>query len=98
MRHAKHIVENKGCSQISVRHLPVENFDSSTNKIDFYPNYLDMLRDDKVDVVNICTPNYLHATMAINVLKSGKHVLIEKPMALSTVDSKIIETSKKKIN
>ena len=70
LRHAKHIVENKRAVLKSVCDiLPVENFDISTNKIDFYPNYLDMLRDDKVDVVNICTPNYLHATMAINVLK-----------------------------
>ena len=97
LRHAKHVVENKRALLKSVCDiLPIQNLDISTHKIAFHSNYLDMLNDDEVDVVNICTPNYLHASMAIDVLKSGKHVLIEKPMALSTIDSKkIIETSKK---
>ncbi|HEX5003452.1 MAG TPA: Gfo/Idh/MocA family oxidoreductase [Bacteroidia bacterium] len=39
-----------------------------------------------IDVVNICTPNGLHATNALEALNSKKHVVLEKPMALSKAD------------
>ena len=58
-------------------------------------SYDDLILNQSIDVVNICTPNYLHANMAIDVLRAGKHVVIEKPMALSSLDAqKIIDTSK----
>ena len=44
----------------------------------------------EVDVVNICTPNGLHAAMAIEALEARKHVVIEKPMALSKADAEKI--------
>ena len=40
----------------------------------------------KTDVVSICTPNGLHATHSIASLKAGKHVLCEKPMALTVTE------------
>ena len=52
------------------------------------------LINQDIDVLNICTPNNLHATMAIDALNAGKHVVIEKPMTLSTIDAQsIINTS-----
>jgi UDP-N-acetyl-2-amino-2-deoxyglucuronate dehydrogenase len=41
----------------------------------------------ETDVVNIATPNYLHASQAIECLQHHKHVVIEKPMALNTVEA-----------
>lgn len=50
--------------------------------------------DLEIDVVNICTPNYLHAPQAIMALQHNCHVVIEKPMALSKVDAeKVIHYS-----
>ncbi|MBS1705212.1 MAG: Gfo/Idh/MocA family oxidoreductase [Armatimonadetes bacterium] len=44
--------------------------------------YDEILRDTSIDVVDICLPTDLHADFAIKALKSGKHVLCEKPMAI----------------
>lgn len=55
-----------------------------------------LLADENVDVVCVCTPNGLHAPIALQILKAGKHVVIEKPMALTLADADaIIETAKK---
>ena len=40
------------------------------------------VRDPEVDAVDICLPTHLHESIAVLALRSGKHVLVEKPMAL----------------
>ncbi|MFJ3669722.1 Gfo/Idh/MocA family protein [Streptomyces sp. NPDC090106] len=40
-----------------------------------------------VDVVHLCTPNHLHHTMARQVLEAGKHVVCEKPLAVSPAEA-----------
>jgi predicted dehydrogenase len=47
----------------------------------------DLLSDDVVDVVDICTPNFLHAPMGTAALEAGKHVLCERPLARSGVEA-----------
>ena len=49
--------------------------------------YDDLLADPEVDAVCICTPSGHHAKQAIAAASSGKHVLVEKPMALSLADA-----------
>jgi predicted dehydrogenase len=46
-------------------------------------DYKEFLNDSNIDAVSICTPPYMHAAIAIDFLKAGKHVLVEKPMASS---------------
>lgn len=48
-------------------------------------DYATVLTDPAIDAVSICTPHPLHAPMTIAAAEAGKHVLVEKPMAL-TVD------------
>jgi predicted dehydrogenase len=43
--------------------------------------------ESNVDVVCICTPNYLHTQQTILSLNAGKHVLCEKPLAINTIDA-----------
>ncbi len=50
-------------------------------KAQIYADYHEMLQSANVDAVSICTPNFLHAPMAIDALDAGKHVLLEKPLA-----------------
>jgi predicted dehydrogenase len=47
----------------------------------------EVMQADDIDAVVICTPNHLHAEQAIAALESGKHVLVEKPIALSAADA-----------
>lgn len=47
----------------------------------------EMFADQDIDAVSICTPNHLHSGLSIAALNAGKHVLCEKPMALSLQES-----------
>lgn len=63
---------------------------------DRYQSFDEMLEKGGLDIVSICTPNYLHAGMAIKALEKGKHVLCEKPMATSVSDAeRMIEVSRR---
>jgi UDP-N-acetyl-2-amino-2-deoxyglucuronate dehydrogenase len=70
--------------------LNVDQYD-----VPFFSSVNDFLKSDiYTDVVNIATPNGLHAVHAIACLTAGKHVVIEKPMALNTTEAKgIINTA-----
>jgi predicted dehydrogenase len=48
-----------------------------------YPSYEDLLADDRVEVVHVCSPNHLHHAHALGALRAGKHVVCEKPLAMS---------------
>jgi UDP-N-acetyl-2-amino-2-deoxyglucuronate dehydrogenase len=50
---------------------------------DAYEHYHELLARPDVDAVSICVPSGLHAQVAIDALDAGKHVLVEKPIALS---------------
>lgn len=55
----------------------------------------ELLAHDGVDVVDICTPTYLHADMTVKALDAGKHVICEKPMALNAPDcQRMIDAAK----
>lgn len=62
--------------------LSIEKFD-----VPFFQSLEELLEADiEFDVVNICTPNGLHASQSILALEKGKHVVCEKPMALTKAD------------
>ncbi len=46
----------------------------------------DIVRDPELDAIDICLPTDLHASVAIAAMRAGKHVLCEKPLALTAVD------------
>lgn len=48
-----------------------------------FDDYKKILDRDDIDIIDICTPPYVHAEIAINSLNAGKHVMVEKPMAAS---------------
>jgi predicted dehydrogenase len=50
-------------------------------------NWHEIINDDRVDIVDITTPNHLHAEMAIAAAKAGKHIYCEKPLATTSADA-----------
>jgi predicted dehydrogenase len=55
-----------------------------------YTDYRDLLADPAVDAVSVCTPTFLHSAISAAALRAGKHVLCEKPMALSTAECDVM--------
>jgi predicted dehydrogenase len=55
-----------------------------------YSSLEELIADANVTVVHICTPNYLHFAQASQLLRAGKHVLCEKPLALDSRESAIL--------
>lgn len=59
-------------------------------------DYKELMADDEIDAVSICTPNALHAPIAMAAFEAGKHVICEKPISTNTADArKMVEAAKK---
>lgn len=50
----------------------------------FYENYRDMLKNSDIDCIGICTPGGTHAEIGIAAARAGKHVIVEKPIDITT--------------
>jgi predicted dehydrogenase len=55
-----------------------------------HENYRDVLADERVDIVNLSGPNQVHAEQGIAAAEAGKHLLVEKPMALSRQENRAL--------
>lgn len=61
-----------------------------------YTDYKELLKDESIDVVHVCTPNRSHSFISIDALNAGKNVMCEKPMAKTYKEAKeMLEASKK---
>ena len=58
----------------------------SASEEDITEEFSELLGRDDVDLVDICLPHDLHAPLAIMALEAGKHVLLEKPMAMTVAE------------
>lgn len=52
-----------------------------------FEDYHDLLALDEIDTVHVCTFNQAHRAPAVDALRAGKHVMVEKPMAATLVDA-----------
>lgn len=80
-RHAHHIAANEQAELVAVASLQPKPQDLSCT---YYNELSDMLSAENLDVLNVCTPNYLHCEHSVLGLQNNLHVVCEKPMALST--------------
>jgi len=84
LAHIPAYIENKDCEILYFCDIipkradtAVENFNCGKAVTD----YREILKDDTIDAVSVCTPNNVHHTISINFMRAGKHVLCEKPAA-----------------
>ena len=87
-RHAEMVRRNPECELVAVCDvLPKEKLALENLTEKYYTNIDDLLKSHpEVEVVNICTPNGLHSEHALKAIDNDKHVVVEKPMALSKSD------------
>ena len=97
-RHAEMISREEGAELVALCDIRPESvLGIEAYKAPFFRS-LDALIESGIpfDVLNICVPNGLHASMAIRAMEAGYHVVIEKPMALSMADAeKVVYTGLK---
>jgi predicted dehydrogenase len=61
-----------------------------------YTDYKELLKDENIDVIHVCTPNKSHSFITIDALEAGKHVMCEKPMAKTYAEGKaMVEAAKR---
>ena len=61
-----------------------------------YADYREMVADDAIDAVSVALPNRLHAPATIAALRTGKHVMCEKPMATTVAEARRMVAAAKK--
>lgn len=78
-----------GCDFVSVsrsRSELAESFAKEFGARKWFADWHELIADDEIDAVYLATPVYMHAEQTIAAAEAGKHVLCEKPMALSSKD------------
>lgn len=83
-RHAEHIIHQPNAELVAI--CDIDESKKEVFNTAFYNNIEDLLAAAEVDVVCICTPNYLHEKQSVLALNAGKNVVVEKPMALSVAE------------
>lgn len=87
-RHAEMISRNENAELTAFADIkPFDSLGIDAFAVPLFQSLEDLLQNGpEFDVLNIATPNGLHGKQAIQAIKAGKHVVIEKPMALKKVE------------
>ena len=87
-RHAEMVRRNSESDLVAVCDIaPKESVGLENFELPYYTSIETMLESHpEIEVVNICTPNGLHAKHSLIALEAAKHIVVEKPMALSKLD------------
>jgi len=91
------LIEGAELSAVASRDiLKANEFAEKFNAKKAYESYDSIFKDEEVEIVYIATPHNSHAELSLKALENGKHVLCEKPIALSYKDAeRMIEASRK---
>ena len=80
-RHVQHILNNEQAHLVAICDEKI--IEEKIEGVRYFTSIDAMLQDENIDVVNVCTPNYLHHPHTMLSLQYKKHVVCEKPMAIS---------------
>ena len=92
--HVNNIRRTKDCILTAVCDINPAQFcklsDGIRKEIKCYIRSEECFRDENVDAVLIATPHYFHVPLAIEAMRAGKHVLVEKPIAVHKKDAECL--------
>ena len=102
-RHVQALSDTSNAKLVAVCDIDKSKCKPDSNicsEVEFFEDYTKLLAKSDAEIVCIASPHGLHAQMAIDCMKAGKHVIVEKPMALTIYDCDkmnqvSIETNKK---
>ncbi|MDG6895180.1 Gfo/Idh/MocA family protein [Volucribacter amazonae] len=83
-------------AQLELTHLAEINLDLARQRAAefgfkrFSADWREVVNDPEVDIIDICTPNFLHKEIALAAIAQGKHIYCEKPLALNAEDSALM--------
>lgn len=96
--HARAVDKAEGAKLIAVCDIDEKRLQpiAEAHGVKAYTSYEEMLKNDEIDVINVCTPSGMHVDMAIPAIEAGKNVIVEKPVdiVVAKID-KLIEAGKK---
>ncbi|MGE5661228.1 MAG: Gfo/Idh/MocA family protein [Ignavibacteriales bacterium] len=91
-KHAEAIAKTKNGKLVAVVDTVSDRLNEFKNQygVSGYLSMDEMLQNERIDVVNICVPSGLHAKLAVEAAKHKKHIIVEKPIALTVSDAEMI--------
>lgn len=96
--HLDVIRELRDIEPIAVVDIREEEGKATASKygLKWYSDYMDMIENEKPDMVSVCLPHFLHSKVVCDAARAGVNVLVEKPMAISIKESdRMISRAKK---
>lgn len=63
-----------------------------------YADWREMLQEEELDIVSVCTPPFLHREMAVEAMQRGIHVMCEKPIAATTEDAEAMAVAARELD
>ena len=99
-RHAEKMQPIENAELYAVCDAIEENAKSLAERFNckYFTDYKEMIKDENINVITVCTPNGLHAEMSIDCMNAKKHVLCEKPMALDIAQADAMIKAEKENN
>lgn len=97
VRHIPEYAANRNCELVGYYDTAKSRAEDMASKYGgmAYDTAEELLSNSEIDAVSVCTANYAHAELAIKAMKAGKHVLCEKPMAVTLADcEEMVKVSK----
>ncbi|MBU4201344.1 MAG: Gfo/Idh/MocA family oxidoreductase [Verrucomicrobia bacterium] len=79
-----------------VSDIALEKFKKQYNPPHVFKDWKQLLAMPDLDAVSVCTPNKMHCLPTLAALKAGKHVLVEKPMAMNANEAKAMVDAARK--
>ena len=92
-KHMPSLSKVKQCEMVAFCDIIVDRAEAAAKKYGtpdakVYEDYKELLKDESIDVVHVCTPNRSHSFITVDALEAGKHVMCEKPMAINSAEAK----------